>query len=111
MDRVVPVTLGSRPMPCEECCFILFLPDQDALVEAFISKASKTQGWSLCRTRSTALPADRLKTLFSWTAKEKLEKQFQGREIIGVEVCGQGVRAQAEESLNSLVNGNKGFRI
>lgn len=113
MDRVVPVTLGCRPAPFEESCFVLFLPDQETLVESFISTASKTQGWVLCRTRATTLPVDRLKSLFAWAAKEKLEKQCKDKEVIGVEVCGQGIRAQVEESLGSLANGKgqKGFRI
>jgi len=115
MDHAVPVTLGIRPPPYEETCFVLFLPDEEHLVEAFISKAAKSQGWVLCRTRSTALPADRLKSLFSWTAKEKLEKVCKDREIVGVEVCGEGIRAQVEESLPSLVAqlnlSRKGFRI
>jgi len=54
MDRIIPVTLGSRPAPSQETCFVMFLPDQEALVDAFMSKASKTEGWTLCRTRSTA---------------------------------------------------------
>lgn len=113
MDRVVPVTLGSRPVPFDETCFVIFFPEQDALVEGFISKAAKTQGWVLCRTRATALPEDRLKSLFSWAAKEKLEKRCKGQEVIGVEVCGKGIRAQVEESLSSLANGNgqKGFKV
>jgi len=113
MDRVVPVTLGCRPLPCEECCFILFFPEQDDLVEGFLSKASKMQGCQICRTRSMVVPVDRLKSLFSFTAKEKLEKKFQGREIVGIDICGQGIRQKVEESLNSLSNGKgpPGFRI
>jgi protein XRP2 len=113
MDRIVPVTLGSRPLPYEETCFIVFLPEQAALVEAFIAKAAKMQAWVMCRTRATVLSADRLKSLFAWASKEKLEKQCKDREVIGVEVCGQGIVTQVEECLNSLTAGksNKGFRI
>lgn len=111
MDRVVPVTLGCRPLPPGDALFVVFLPDQEALVEAFLSKASKMEHCILRRTRATVLSVDRLKSLFSWTAKEKLEKQCKGREIIGVEVCGP--YDQVQESLESLApgKGEKGFRI
>jgi len=113
MDRVVPVTLGCRPLPFEETCFAIFLPGQEALVESFISKASKTQGWVLRRTRATVVPADRIKSLFAWCPKDKLEKACKDKELIGVEVCGRGIRGEVEESLNTLENGKaqKGFRI
>jgi protein XRP2 len=113
MDRVVPVTLGCRPAPSEECCFVIFLPEQESVVEHFISQTSKTQGWVLSRTRATVLPLDRLKSLFAWAAKEKLEKQCKDKEIVGVEVYGQGIRSQVEDSLSSTVNskGQKGYRI
>jgi hypothetical protein len=94
-------------------CFVLFLPEQVALVETLLSQACKSQGWVLSRTRSTVLDAERLKSLFSWTSKEKLEKQCQGREIIGIEICGQGIRAEVEATLNAVPNskGHRGFRI
>ncbi|CAE8649542.1 unnamed protein product, partial [Polarella glacialis] len=47
-DRAVPVTLGSRPRPSPESCFVVFLPDSEAFVEAFLAKATKTEGWILC---------------------------------------------------------------
>eukprot|EP00929_Paragymnodinium_shiwhaense_P103738 TRINITY_DN6743_c0_g1_i2.p1 TRINITY_DN6743_c0_g1~~TRINITY_DN6743_c0_g1_i2.p1 ORF type:complete len:325 (-),score=67.71 TRINITY_DN6743_c0_g1_i2:186-1160(-) len=53
MDRVVPVTLGSRKRPSQESCFAVFLPNSDdAAVEALVTKASK-DGWSLCQMRCT----------------------------------------------------------
>jgi protein XRP2 len=104
MDRVVPVTLGCREPPCNEFCFVLCLPQTESVAESLISKACKTQGWTVCRTRSTALPDDRLKTLFSWAAKEKLDKRCKGKEIIGIELCGNGIRDAVDQALATIAN-------
>jgi protein XRP2 len=113
MDKVVPVTLGSRPPPVNEYCFVVFLPQSQAVVEAFITHASKEQGWTLSRTRSTVLPEDRAKSLFSWTPKEKLEKKCKGKELIGIEVCGAGICEKVSRALPTLGNAKdvKGVKV
>lgn len=113
MERVVPLTLGSRPWPCEETCFAVFLPGADAYVDAFLARVEKTPGWELCRTRSTLLAEDRLKSLLSWTKESKLAGQCRGREVTGVQICGPGVFGQAREALTTtgLAAGCKMIRL
>lgn len=113
MDHVVPVTLGSRPWPCEESSFVLFLPNSDLYIEAFLAKAAKTDGWTLCRTRSTVLPDDRLKSLLGWAKEPKLLASLKGKEVTGVQVCGPGIAQQVQEALSStgLAAGAKNIRI
>lgn len=111
MERVVPVTLGSRPWPSQETCFVLFLPDTEADVEAFLGAAGKTDGWFLCRTRSTVLSEEQLKTLFGWAKERKLPAQCKGREITGVEVCGDGIFQQVQASMNAAASAGKTIRI
>eukprot|EP00747_Dinoflagellata_sp_TGD_P164313 gnl/TRDRNA2_/TRDRNA2_184087_c0_seq1.p1 gnl/TRDRNA2_/TRDRNA2_184087_c0~~gnl/TRDRNA2_/TRDRNA2_184087_c0_seq1.p1 ORF type:complete len:347 (-),score=72.65 gnl/TRDRNA2_/TRDRNA2_184087_c0_seq1:158-1198(-) len=114
MERVVPVTLGSRPWPSQESCLVIFLPDSDALVEAFIGKAQRTPEWFLCRTRETALPEFRLKSLFVGASnlKEMLSR-CKGKEVTGVEVCGDRVYQQVEQAIatSGLATGSKSIFI
>jgi len=112
LDRVIPVTLGSRPRPHQESCFVVFLPRSEVFVEAFLSCASRSSGWVICRTRSTCLAQDRAKQLFSWT-KEPLAKLCAGQEVMGVEVCGRSIQAQVSEALTTsgLAAGSKSIRM
>lgn len=115
MDRVVPLTLGSRPRPSEEACLVVFLPESEALVEAFLAKA-KAEAWALCRTRATALTEERLRALFAFAgAKElpKLAAACRGREVTGVEACGAGICQQVREAMQTtgLAAGAQSIRI
>jgi len=112
MDRVVPVSLGSRPRPSAESCFVVFLPGSEAYIEAFFTKIMNTENWALCRSRSTALADDRAKQLFAWT-KEPLAKSCKGQEIVGVEVCGPGVHEQVKDALQNtgLASGSKHIHL
>lgn len=114
MDVVVPVTLGSRPWPTQESCFVLFLPGPDFanLLEAFLAKAVKSEGWSLCRSRSTRLMEKRLKQLFAWT-KEPFAAQCKGKEVAGAEVCGAGIHAQVMEAFTNtgLASGARSIAV
>merc|ERR1712232_1421687 len=85
MDKAIPITLGSRPWPFQESCFVFFLPESDAYVEAFLSKVAKTDEWVLCRTRSSVLGEDRLKSLFGWTKEPKLPGRCKGKEVTASE--------------------------
>merc|ERR1711862_538113 len=99
MDRVVPVTLGSRPWPYLESSFILFLPGSDIYIEAFLARA-KRDCWTLCRTRCCILGEDRLKTLLAWAKDLKtLLPLCKGKEITGVEVCGPDISRLVQEAL------------
>mmetsp|Transcript_82307 Transcript_82307/g.145927 ORF Transcript_82307/g.145927 Transcript_82307/m.145927 type:complete len:354 (+) Transcript_82307:94-1155(+) len=111
MDRVVPVTLGSRSWPHAETCFVIFLPQSEVLVETFLGKACKTEGWSLCRARATVLCEERLKTLLAWTKERGLEKKCKGQEITGIEVCGAGVSQQVPVVLGEMAGNSKCIRI
>mmetsp|Transcript_4638 Transcript_4638/g.11350 ORF Transcript_4638/g.11350 Transcript_4638/m.11350 type:complete len:342 (-) Transcript_4638:99-1124(-) len=113
MDRVVPVTLGSRPRPSQESCFVVFLPDSEAYIEAFVTKADRSPDWTLARARATLLAEDRVKSLLLWTKEPKLIAQCKGREVTGVEVCGPGVWEQVQEALIStgLAAGSKVIRL
>jgi len=111
MDRVVPVTLGCRPWPTEESCFVIFLPDTEALVEQLLVAANKSEGWSICRTRSTVLDDDKLKSLLAWAREPKLVGLFKKREVTGVQICGNGINNQVQEALNVLGIGVKSARV
>lgn len=113
IGSVVPLTLGSRPRPSQSSCFVLFLPDSDALIEAFLTKTAKMDTWTLCRTRGTMLGQDQLKTLLAWTKESRLPKQCTGREVTGVEVCGEGVHKQVQEviSTTGFAIGSKNIRV
>mmetsp|Transcript_13588 Transcript_13588/g.25470 ORF Transcript_13588/g.25470 Transcript_13588/m.25470 type:complete len:351 (-) Transcript_13588:74-1126(-) len=113
MDRVVPVTLGCRPRPVEECCFVVFLPQSEEFVEAFLARASRTEGWTLCRARSTALSEDRVKALFSWTKEKNLASRCKGKELVGVEVCGVGITSAVQKVLTTtgLSIGSANIRV
>lgn len=103
MDRVVPVTLGCRPRPHDESCFVLFLPQTEALVEAFLATAGR-EGWVLCRTRSMVLAADRAKSLFLWAkpAGALANRCSSSRqEVTGVEVCAPQIRAEVSKVLST----------
>jgi len=112
-ERVVPVTLGSRQWPSEETCFIIFLPGADAYIGAVLNKVEATEGWELCRARSTLLDVDRLKSLLSWTKESKLPSQCQGKELTGAQMCGAGILEQMQEALSTtgLAAGSKLIRI
>lgn len=114
-EPVVPLTLGSRPWPSSETSFVLFLPNSDALVEAFISKAEQAQGWALCRTRATRLQEEQLKVLLAWSTPEvkKLPSQLKGQELTGVQVCGAGIWQKVQDaiSLSGLASGTKSIRV
>lgn len=112
MDRVVPVTLGSRQRPSQESCFLLFLPGAEPHIEAFLGQVAKLPHLALCRTRSTKLPDDRLKSLLAWS-KEKLEKILKGKELVGIEVCGPGVFEEVQGMLSGtgLAAGSKCIRV
>lgn len=105
MDRVVPVTLGSRPRPSEESCLALFLPGADlTYVEALLALVgSREAGWWVCRARSTFLPDENCQKLFHGWMKDKEVKKVvaacRGRELIGVEVCGEGVRQGIRDAM------------
>lgn len=106
MDRVVPVTLGSRPRPSEEACLAIFLPGADlTAVEALLALVDSTAGWSVCRARSTILPVEKCQKLFSTWMKDREAKKVAamcgGAELVGVEVCGAGVREGMTEALAS----------
>mmetsp|Transcript_50455 Transcript_50455/g.117777 ORF Transcript_50455/g.117777 Transcript_50455/m.117777 type:complete len:349 (-) Transcript_50455:67-1113(-) len=103
MDRVVPVTLGSRPWPSQESALVIFLPpleEVEAFMHSFLNQASSTEGWHLCRARSVMLADDRIKTLLAWS-KEKLEARCKGKEVAGIEVCGAGIHSQVQAALTS----------
>lgn len=113
MDRVVPVTLGCRPRPVEESCFVVFLPQSDEFVEAFLARASKTEGWTLCRARSTVLSEDRIKSLFSWTKEKNMASRCKGQELVGVEVCGVNITDAVQKVLTTtgLSIGSRNIRV
>jgi len=113
MDRVVPITLGARPWPSQESCFVVFLPDSDAYIEAFLAKVAKSDGWHLCRARMTRLPEEQAKELLRWTKEKKLVSQIKGREIAGIEVCGPGIWKQVETTLSTtgLAAGSASIRL
>jgi len=111
MDRVVPVTLGCRPWPTQESCFVIFLPDTEAFVEQLLLAANKSEGWSICRTRSTVLDDERLKSLLAWAREPKLVGQCKRREVTGVEICGNGINHQVQEALDCLGIGAKSARV
>merc|ERR1712232_856443 len=86
----------------------------DAAVEAFVTKATK-DGWNLCQMRCTVLDNEQLKTLFSWSSKEKksLISQCKAKELVGVEVCGAACYSQVEEAFaaTGLAIAAKNIRI
>jgi len=99
MDKVVPVTLGSRDRTFNESCILIFLPQSEAYVEAFLAKAYENSAtWHMCRTRAIILDEDRAKQLFAWS-KEPIAKQIKGQEIVGIEVGGNGVFQQVTDML------------
>lgn len=103
MDCVIPVSLGSRAWPHEETCFILFLPQlDDALLEEYLNKVSKTDGWHLCRARSTLITEERARALFAWT-KEPLVTRCKDKEVAGVQLCGENIHAEVEASLSGTM--------
>mmetsp|Transcript_53243 Transcript_53243/g.105809 ORF Transcript_53243/g.105809 Transcript_53243/m.105809 type:complete len:348 (+) Transcript_53243:67-1110(+) len=102
MDRVVPVTLGCRPWPTQESCFVIFLPRTEARVEQLLVVANRSEGWSICRTRSTVLDDDKLKSLLAWAREPKLLGACKGREVTGVQICGHGINNQVQEALDTL---------
>jgi len=110
MDRVVPLTLGSRPWPSEESSFVLFLPDSEAEIEAFLDMAAKQEDWSVCRTRSTVLDDERAKTLFAWAKEPKLPALCKGKEVTGIELCGQGIFKQVQAAVATAAS-SKGTRL
>jgi protein XRP2 len=112
-ERAVPVTLGSREWPSAETCFMIFLPGADAYIGTVLTKVEATEGWELCRARSTLLEVDRLKSLLSWTKESKLPGQCQGKELTGAQICGPGICEQMPEVLSStgLEAGSKLIRI
>lgn len=112
LDPVVPVTLGCRPRPFQESSFLVFLPQSEPLLEAFLARASTTPGWIIVRTRSMCLPPDRAKQLFSWT-KEPLAKRCTGQEVMGVELCGDLIQMQVREALTQtgLAAGSKSIHM
>mmetsp|Transcript_10677 Transcript_10677/g.24326 ORF Transcript_10677/g.24326 Transcript_10677/m.24326 type:complete len:348 (-) Transcript_10677:89-1132(-) len=104
MDKVVPLTLGSRPWPSQESAFVIFLPPLEeaaGFIGAFLTQASSTEGWNLCRARSVILADDRVKSLLGWTKEKNLEARCKGKEVAGIEVCGMGIHAKVQETLNS----------
>mmetsp|Transcript_77261 Transcript_77261/g.226586 ORF Transcript_77261/g.226586 Transcript_77261/m.226586 type:complete len:345 (-) Transcript_77261:147-1181(-) len=101
MERVVPVTLGSRPRPSQESCFALFLPDSDADIEAFLGTAVRTEGWNVCRARSMILSEEQLKLLFGWAKEPKLIASCKRKEVTGIEICGDGVVQQVQETVSA----------
>jgi len=111
MDRVVPVTLGSRPWPSQESCLVIFLPNAEADIEAFLGVAVSRQGWSVCRTRSTVLSDDQLKSLFSWSREPRLPVQCRGKEVAGIEICGDGVFQQVQDAVNAAASCSRTARI
>lgn len=113
MDPAVPLTWGSRPKPFEDSCFVIFLPGSDQYIEAFLSRAHQKEDWILARTRSMALPPDRLKSLFAWTKEAKLASQCKGKDVVGIDLCGPSIHAQVEEVLYStgMASGSKLCRL
>jgi len=99
MDCCVPVTLGCRPKPFADSCFVVFMPESQALVVAFLARA-RLEDWVLCRTRATPLSPDRAKQLFAWT-KENLAARCVGQEMTGIEVCGLGIHASVANALGT----------
>lgn len=104
MDRIVPLTLGSRPRPSEEACFVIFLPGtEQTQLEDFLQLVGSAPGWALCRARSTFLGEEQCKVLFSgWMKGKDLKKVMaacSGHELTAMEVCGSGVRVGVEEVL------------
>lgn len=105
MDRVVPITLGSREWPSKESCFVTFLPGSDHYIEEFLMTATNLE-WTLARTRCMPLSEERCKLLFAWTKDSKLISQCIDKEITGIEVCGQGVYWQVEEHVKKGASKN-----
>lgn len=101
-DAAVPITLGSRPWPSQESCFVVFLPGSKDHVEAFLARIVRTPEWTLCRTRSLTLPDDRLKSFFTWAKDSKqLLLQCKGKELTGIEVCGHNSYEQVQAAFTS----------
>jgi len=122
MNRVVPITLGSRPRPHQETCFVIFLPQQqvDVLLEAFLARVEKTEAWVLCRVRSMVLNSDKAKNLFAWSKEstslaQRCQKQdgCNAPEWTGVELCGDGINLQVQEAFENtgLALGFRNIRI
>jgi len=113
MDRVVPITLGSRAWPYADSCFIIFLPDSDAYVEALFAKAAKTDSLKVCRTKSIVLGDERVKSLLSWAKEPKTMALCKNKEITGVEVCGEDITKHVEDAFsnNELASPAKHMRI
>jgi len=113
-DRVVPVTLGCRQRPSNAACLVIFLPGGDAQhIEAFLAKVRDTLAWTLCRTRSIMLNDDQRKTLFSWSKEKSVKDACKGKEVVGVEVCGDGCFEQTKTFLTSaeMAAGSKTIRL
>jgi len=114
MDHVVPITLGSRPRNSQEACLVLFMPESDAYIEAFLAKATKTDSWTIVRTRSMVLDDAQCQQTFAWAKEKKdLIKACKGKEVAGVEICGSGCFEQVEDALAStgLAAGSKSIRL
>lgn len=111
-ESVVPITLGSRPWPSKETCFIVFLPDSEPLIEAFLSKALASK-WAICRTRVVRLQEEQLKTLFAWAKEPKLVLRCKGCEVVGMQVCGDHIQKQVQDTLalTGLATGAKNIRV
>jgi len=73
----LPITLGCRPWPSRESCFVVFLPESDSYIEEFLA-AAMSSGWELARTRCAPLPEERANVLFAWAKDPKLPKQCKG---------------------------------
>eukprot|EP00931_Biecheleriopsis_adriatica_P107720 TRINITY_DN82043_c0_g1_i1.p1 TRINITY_DN82043_c0_g1~~TRINITY_DN82043_c0_g1_i1.p1 ORF type:complete len:357 (-),score=88.82 TRINITY_DN82043_c0_g1_i1:105-1133(-) len=113
-DRVVPITLGSRPWPVSSSCFVVFLPDaSEDHIEAFLAKTNQAEGWTLCRARCTYLQEDQLKTLLAWTKESRLPSQLKGKEITGIEICGQDINSQVETAISTtgLASASRHIRV
>jgi protein XRP2 len=113
LDRVVPITLGCRPWPSQESCFVVFLPGSAEYIEAFMAKVVSTETWSLCRSRATVLSDERLKALFAAFLKEKLNARCKDKEVTGIEICGRAVHREVREALDNtgLAAGSKNIRL
>ncbi|CAK9019500.1 Protein XRP2 [Durusdinium trenchii] len=111
-ESVVPLTLGSRPWPSKETCFIVFMPDSEAFIEAFLSKSLASK-WAIARTRVVRLQDDQLKTLFTWAKEPKLLGRCKGEEITGIQVCGENIQKQVQDALalTGLATGAKNIRV
>jgi len=90
---------------------VIFLPDTEADVEQLLVAANKSEGWSICRTRSTVLDDDKLKSLLAWAREPKLGRLCKKREVTGVQICGNGINTQVQEALNALGIGAKSARV